>query len=137
MDSQKNLEMLLALIDYIIMPVILAVAGIVIFFLYQADLLGQFIEMVVALGIYAGGLGIAYWVRNRKKKSMIYDSGSQQVQININYFNYFLHDCLLFLTPALIIIFIYWIKGNVSWTDVAASAICFIGLYLSELIYKR
>lgn len=137
MDGQKNLEVTLELIDRIIIPVILIVAGVILYYLYQAQYLQQLIEMVVALGFYCCGLGLAYWARNRKKKRLAEQNGSQEVQININYFSFFWHDCLLFLTPAAIILFIYWFKGEVGWADVGASAICFVGLYLSELIYKR
>ena len=137
MDGQKNLEVVLELIDRIIIPVILVIAAVVLYYLYQAQYLQQFIEMVVALGFYAGGLGLAYWARNRKKKRLAEQNGSQDIQINISYFRFFWHDCLIFLTPAAIILFIYWFKGEVGWLDVCASGICFIGLYLSELIYKR
>lgn len=136
MDSEKNLKVLLEVINWAMPTLILIIAGLVVYFFFNEEALKSFIKLLVPITIYSSGLGITFFVRKRKDAKMKADQGPE-VKITLNYFTFFLHDVLVFVTPSLILIVAFWLKGEVTYFDILYSGIALTGLYLSELIYKR
>jgi|GEM_PF-5129068 len=135
-DNEKNLQLLLAAINWIMLPLILIIAGMIVYFFFNQEILRAFIKLLVPVVIYSSGLGITFWVRKRKAAKMKEDQGPE-VRITLNYFTFFWHDALVFITPSIIIIAAFWLRGEVTYYDILYSGIAMTGLYLSELIYKR
>ncbi len=123
---------------YAIMPTgIIVITGLIFYFNYNDQFLENLMSFIFPVLFYVICLLICFYYRRHKKKKIIAENGSQEIYIVINYFSLFWHDMLLFLTPCIIIILAYWVKGQVDIIDIVSSAIAAIALYLSELIYKN
>lgn len=137
MDSERNLQILIELINKIMPALVILAACVIVYLFFNAELLKEFINLIVPITVYAIALYASYYFRSRKNKRMIREENNSEITIRINYFTFFYHDALVFCTPALIILAAFWLKGEVTYFDILYSAIAMTGLYLSVLIYKR
>ena len=138
MDADKNLNFIMSAV-YAVMPGILVLAaGILVVSAFRADELKSLLKLVVPLAFYVSCLSGAFAVRKRKSRSLKFDGGGEDtVTITVSYMALFWHDALVFGTPFIIILAAYLLNGAVDSFDILVSAIACVGLYLSELLYKR
>ncbi len=138
MDADKNLALLLNFI-YAIMPgVLIIIAGAIVLFFFNEEALKSILRLAIPLALYLSGIGAALVIRKRRSKAAkAYSGGSDQKTIYIGQMALFWHDALVFGVPCLIILSAYFINGRVEIFDILASAIACVGLYLSELIYRK
>ena len=113
------------------------VAIIVLYFFFHPELLRQYAMILIPVLIYGCGLIISSWFNNKKKKALEKGQGSAEFNLYINQIDFAKHDLLMFLTPLAIIMAFYWSQGELSGTNIIASAIAFVGLYLAKKIYTK
>ncbi len=136
-DRQEFAKNIFNLVFNIAGWVFVIIAIIVVYLFFNPELIEKYAMILIPALIYGGGMIIASWFNAKKKTRMEKGEGTSEFNLYINQVDFAKHDLLMFLTPFFIIIMFYWSKEKMAMADIFASAIAFVGLYLSKKIYTR
>lgn len=116
---------------------LVAAAILIIFIYYNFEFFDRLMKLLIPAIFYGTGIALSMFFRRKKDRAMKSAQGSSEITIYLSQFDLLKHDLLMFLTPLMIIAVAYFVKKEVSALDIVYSVIALVGLYLSELIYKR
>jgi hypothetical protein len=116
------------------------IVGIVVLFMYfnfNEELYRQLMLFLLPAGSYCLAILVVIWFRRRKHKRLEEGGSETSSGVYITQWDLMKHDLVMFATPLIMIGITKFVKGDIEGFDIFLSLIALLGIYVSELIYKR
>ncbi len=121
---------------YLMGWIVVLVAGLIIFYFYNQEFFEQYIGALAAVFFYIMGMSWAVWYRSKKEHIAKNGGDPTEVTLYITYYDMLKYDLAMFLTPLVILIASYLLKGSIGSYEIVYSGIAFIGLYVAGKMIK-
>ncbi len=137
MNRDELLKYIFNLLSKIAIWIILIAIAIFLYFWFNQALYEKIFKFVMPVFVYSLGLVFMIYFRKRKKDIQVRGGSEISTTIYITQWDLSKHDLIMFSTPLVMLIMTKVFKKEVGGFDILLSGVAFVGLYISELIYKQ
>lgn len=137
MNRDEILKAILTFISNVFIWVIIVAIVLFMYFFFNKDLYEKLMKFLVPVFIYSLGIVVMAFWRKRKNDNLVKGGSETGQTIYVTQWDKMKHDVVMFATPLIMLLVTKLYKKNVEGFDIILSAIAFLGLYMSEWVYKK